>query len=162
MNAYKKQQGFTLIELVMVIVLLTIIAAISSKIISQGLSAYLTGKNAIDAIWQGEFAMERMARNIAQVRSANDIAVQSSSEFSFTDINGNSIDYKLSGSSLLYNTQILADGINSLSFGYYDKNGSSVGSSSINLHYVTITLNITQNNTNYTLSRAVYLRDLSS
>ena len=60
------------------------------------------------------------------------------------------------------NTNALANGINTLTFQYYDKNGATVSGSATNLHYVRITLNVTQNNANYTITSGVYLRDLSS
>jgi len=156
-----KQSGFTLIEVIMVMVILGVIAAMSSKMIAAGFNAALTSQNLNNANWQGRLAIERMVRDIRVVRSANDIVTRTASDFMFTDISGNSIEYKLSGGNLLRNTQILADGVNSLTFSYVDKNGNAVAGNT-DVHYVGITLKITQDNANYSLTSSVYLRDLSS
>lgn len=161
MKMTHKITGFTLIELIMVIVLIGVVATAGSAMISQGLNSLLTIRKLTDATWQGQFALERMIRDIRAVRSANDITTSTANEFAFTDMDGNSIDYKISGTSLMQGSQIVADGINSLSFTYYDKNGTS-GASIANVHYVKISLNVTQNNTNYTIDTIAYLRDLSS
>ncbi len=161
MNIIRKQAGFTLIELLMSIVLISIIMVVVSRLYVQGVTSMLTSQNVTDATSQGRLAIERMVREIRGTRSAADISVMTASEYSFTDINGNSISYSLSGSSLMRNTEILANGISSLAFGYYDKN-ANVSTSSSTIAYVSITINVTQANANYSLLTGVNLRDVSS
>jgi prepilin-type N-terminal cleavage/methylation domain-containing protein len=155
----KKNAGFTLIELVMVMVILSVISVIAAKILSTGIQGFLAGKNILDADWQGRVAMERMSRDIRAVRSPSDITTASASNFVFTDSTGTSINYSLSGSSLLRNSQTLADGVNSLTFTYLDGNGS-VTASTTAIRYITITLNITLNETNFSLTTSIYPRNL--
>jgi len=155
----QKTQGFTLIELIITILLMSIITVVVSTLFVQGLSAYNTGKQVINAYWQGEISLERMVRDIRAVRSSADITTASASQFVFTDTGGNSITYQLTGTSLMYNSQILADGIQSLTFGYYDKNGA-VTAVIANIRYITISINVTQSNANLTFATAVYPRNL--
>ena len=157
----KTQRGFTLIELVLVIMILGIIAAISSKTLSQGFSAYLAGRYVIEADGQARLALERMAREIHVIRSPTDISTATASpgQLTFNDINGNNITYNLSGSSLMRNSQILADGINSLTFSFFDVNGASTATPSL-IRFITIALNVTLNNTNFTITTSVFPRDL--
>jgi len=159
MRYSSKQHGFSLIELVMVIVLMGIIASIASKILAEGLNNLLTARKVNDANWQGQLAMERMIRDFRDVRSSGDISISSASEFAFTDINGNSIDYKLSGTSLMQGSSILADGISSLVFTYYNASGTS-GASGSAIHYVKAAITVTQGGANYTVSALGYLRNL--
>ena len=91
----RKHAGFTLIELVMVIVILGILAAISSVILSQGFNAYFTGKNVTDASWQGVSALEHVARDLRAIRSPSDMTTATATQFVFTNISGTSITYQL-------------------------------------------------------------------
>lgn len=156
-----KQQGFTLIELIMVIILLAVIAKVSSQMLAQGLTAYLCSEKTTEANWQGQLAIERMVRDFRTVRSANDISLHSSSAFTFVNLNGNTVAYLLNGEDLLLNDNVLASGVNSLTFTYYDKDGNVV-SDIANLAYVNVALNLTKNGANYNIDTAVFLRDLSS
>jgi len=156
-----KQRGFTLIELVLVILLISILAAVGSRMLAQGLNSFLNEQNVINAYWQGQLAIERMAREIRYVRSAVDILTNTSTEFQFVDIYGNTIDYKKSGTNLVRNTEVLASGVNTLTFSYQDKNGNTVAGTT-NVHYVGITLNMTLNNANYNAKTSIFLDDLSS
>ncbi len=160
----KVQQGFTLIEFIFVIMLLGIIAAISSQMLTQGVMAYFTATNVVDANWQGQLAIQRMMRDMSIVRSSNDISTANTNTFSFTDINGNTVSYALSGSSLslTYNSNalILADGLQSLTFQYYDKNGAITATNNL-IRYVKMTLNFSYKNTIYAVISAVYLRNCS-
>jgi prepilin-type N-terminal cleavage/methylation domain-containing protein len=155
----KKKFGFTLIELVVVMVLIGIIAIVVSKILFQGFNAYLTTQNVTDADWQGRLALERMRLDIMGIRSPSDISTASANQLVFTDSNGNSITYTLSGSTLTRSGDILADGINSLQLTYLDKNGSVTATTSA-IRYITIQLNVTKSNTNFNVSTSVYPRNL--
>jgi prepilin-type N-terminal cleavage/methylation domain-containing protein len=159
-----KQQGFTLIELVMVIVILAIITGMSSLLLSQGFNAFFTSEDVLDAQWQGQIAIQRMARDIQLIRSPADISTATSSQLSYTDINNNSISYTLSGSNLTLtknsSAQVLAEGVNSLTFTYYNNSGSAPASNSA-IRYINISIVVTQNNANYSLTTTIYPRNFS-
>ncbi len=156
-----KKNGFTYIELIISIVLIGIIAAIASELLAQGLNAFLTTQNITDANWQGQLAMERMIRDIRDIRSASDVSTNTATSLTFVDMLGNSIAYSLSGSNLMRNSDVLARGVSALAFTYYDNNGAVAGSTAT-LHYIKIGLTVSQNNTNYTLTTTAFLRDLST
>jgi len=160
MQQLKKEQGFTMIELIMVIVLLGILAVPAAQILSTAFKSYLTAQAITEANWQGQIAMERMARDIADVASSSSVSTMTSNQFQFIDMSGNSLNYTLSGTNLMSNAQILASGVSSLTFNYYDQNGNTV-TTNTNLHVVSISLTITENQSNYNLTTSVYLRDLS-
>lgn len=154
-----QQSGFTMIELILVIVLLAIIGTTAAMILNEGLFSYITAKNVTDAEWQGRVGVDRMLRDIRAVRSSGDISTASASQFIFTDITGTSVTYQLTGSSLMRNSQVLADGVQSLTFTYTDKSGAST--STINaIRYVTFSVTVTQKGANYNVVSSVYLRDL--
>lgn len=155
-----QQSGFTLVELIMVIIITGLITAAVSQIIAQGFNAYLSGKNATEADWQGRVAMERMARDLRMIQSPSSITTATSNQIVYTDTTGTSITYQLSGTTLQRNSQTLATGINSLTLSYFDKTGTSTGTLTA-IRYITISLNITQSNANYTLTTSIYPRNLS-
>jgi len=158
-----KQSGFSLIEFVIVIVILGLLAAMSSILLSQGFGAYSNSSDMLDANSQGEFAMQRMSRDIQMIRSSTDVTVAGTNQLSFIDINNNTVSYSISGTNLICtrngNAETLASGVNNLSFTYYGSDGNTPPIS--NAGYVRIALTITQNNVNYTLTTSVYPRNLT-
>jgi len=153
-------RGFTLIELIIVIALLGMVSIFLSKIYIQGLVTVQTQQNITDGLSQGMLGIERMARDITSARSPADITTMTTSQFTFVNNLGTSISYTLSGSNLTRNGDILATGINSLNFGYFDINNTSVATAT-SLAYVTINMNVTRKNVNYVLNTAFFLRDFS-
>lgn len=160
MKISRKICGFTLIEVVIVIVLSGIIAAVASKMLAQGFSAYLAGKNITDADWQGRVAVERMTRDLRAIPSISSISAANATQLTYTDSDGNTVNYQLSGSTLTLNDQALANGVNSFTFSYFDSNGASTETLST-IRYIRIAMNITQTDNNYSLTTAVYPRNLS-
>ena len=51
----KKQKGFTLIELIIVIIISAILIANSSGLIVQGFNSFLNTKNTIQSNWQKQY-----------------------------------------------------------------------------------------------------------
>jgi prepilin-type N-terminal cleavage/methylation domain-containing protein len=154
-----KYRGFTLLELVFVIILLGIIGAISSKILSQGLTSYLTAENLTNANWQSRLALERMVRDLHEIRSPADITTATAATIVFNDMTGTAITYQLTGSTLMRNTQVLADGISSFTLSYFDQSGTTTAVTTL-IRYITINLSITLNNTNNTFITSVNPRNL--
>ena len=79
------------------------------------------------------------------IRSSSDISTIQSNQFAFNDVNGNSVQYSLSGQFIMRNSQILSNGVQSLSFSYLDKNGSITSSASA-VRYIIIGMTIAEGN----------------
>lgn len=158
------ESGFTLIEMVIVIVILAILAGIANSILTEGLTGYIQGENIVTANWQGQVALQRMSREIRLINSSNMISTMTGSNLAFTNINSDTVAFSLSGTSLTLtlngNSQILADGIQSLTFSYFDKNGTSTAINSA-VRYITLSINVTYQNANYVLTTSIYPRNFS-
>ncbi|MDX2165306.1 MAG: prepilin-type N-terminal cleavage/methylation domain-containing protein [Gammaproteobacteria bacterium] len=149
-----RKQGFTLIEMIIVIVILSIIAGVASRVMGAAFNSYYDNQQIVNANQQGRLAIERMIRDIHAINSTTSITTANASTFTFTDVNGNAVTYTLSGTQLTRNGVVLADGINTLTFGYYNGAGAAAGTTTA-IRYVNITLNITQNSVNYTLKATI-------
>jgi len=121
----------------MVALITAIISVVISRILFQGYQAFITSASVFQADWQGWAGVQRMAEDIHRIRSRTAITAASSSQLAFTDVDGNTIQYQLNGSSLLRNGQVLSSGIQSLSFGYLDQNGASTGTTS-SIRYISL------------------------
>ncbi len=120
----KKQKGFTLIEIVIVIAILGLVSLIGSVILHGAFESANTSKDAINASWQARLALARMSSELREIRSAtsSDLNISSNNQISFTDVNGNNISYTSSGDVIFRNGTEVADDITALTFSYYNAN----------------------------------------
>jgi len=158
--AKQKARGFSLIELILVIIILSIIAAVGSQMLSSGFNAYFTGRDIIDAEWQGRYAMQRISRELRDVRSATsgDLTITPANQITFTDNSANTITYALSGNTLTRNTLPLADGVTSLSFYYIQADGSTTATSAADVMYISVDIAVHLNNSSYSLRNTLHPR----
>ena len=89
-----RQQGATLIELIIVIVLVSILAGGASQLLRLGFLTFLAGEEMIDADWQGRTALGRMTRDLHAVRAATDITNATTNTLAFIDLHGTSTTYQ--------------------------------------------------------------------
>ncbi len=121
------KKAVTLVELVMVIAVAGIIGVTLGVYVSTTLDSWALSRTERDIVFSARLALNRMIREIRQVKGVSDINVFNSDEFSFTDINSNSINFKQSGNSLLRNSDELSDKLQNpggLTFTYLDANGN--------------------------------------
>ena len=78
------ERGFTLIEIIIVIVILSIVSAITIKFLVDGLRIYTMTVNQKTLLDEGKLALERMCRDI---RDANNIVATTASSIAFTRTN---------------------------------------------------------------------------
>ena len=152
--------GFTLIELIVVIIVTGIIATVGSRILITGFDAYTTGKDLVELEWQGGLALERLSRDLRLVRSATsaDLNISQPDRIRFRDINANQVRYSLSGTTLMRNNQPLADDISSLDFSYLMNDGKTTAATSTSVYYIVVTLQTARNNLGYTLRAVIHPR----
>ncbi len=155
------QRGFSLVELIIVIAILAMLTGITLPLLQTGFNSYFTQRDLSDADWQGRLALSRMARDMRDLATTSNISTATSTQFSFTDNTNTAVSYTLSGTTLQRNGLTLANGVSAMTFSYEDRMGAVAGTVAA-IRYVSITLNITQNNTNFTLQSVVDLRNIVS
>jgi prepilin-type N-terminal cleavage/methylation domain-containing protein len=155
------QRGFTLIELVIVILVTGIIAAGASNLLYKGFLAYIEGKNISNVQYQSQLALMRMGIDLRNIRSSSDITTATSSQLTFVDINGSTVSYSLSGGQLLRNSVALAPSVTSLSFTYYTSAGAAT-STLTSIRYIVVTAVFASGNVSYGYSTTIYLWNITS
>lgn len=156
----KQQRGFSLFELVMVILIMGVISVVVGKTLYQAAQTFMVQKNISETDWQGFIALERLTTDIHNIRSASSIATITSTQFSFVDADGSTVTYSKSGNSLLRSGQTLATGISGLTFSYFNNTGAST-STADQVRYVNISLILNQGTMNSSLSTLIGTRGLA-
>ena len=169
----KKMHGFTLLEMVVVILALSIMAGLTAPLFSQGLTATRTTADNLQTIEKLRFAAERLAREIRQVNhngTSYDISSMTTTTLSFNSVinTGNTVTISYSGSSvsMSYSTPSLAgaltDEVSGFSFAYYDAAGvTTVSTTDVAFVEFTLTLQNPISGGNFTQRTRVALRDQS-
>src|ERR1035437_9897155 len=95
-----RQPGFSLVELIVVIVVLGIVASMGAIVVRDGMLGYLRGREITSADWQGRLARERITREVRDVAAPNYSGIAAivtgscgSSTFTFSDITSTLIGY---------------------------------------------------------------------
>lgn len=165
--------GFTLLEMVVVILVLSILAGLTAPIFSRGLTATRTINDNLQTLEKLRYAAERMAREIRQINNngaAYDISSMTSSTLTFTSaidpVNDVSISFTGSAVSMSYTTPalsgILTDEVSTMSFAYFDAAGvSTVNPADVAFVEFTLTLQNPVSGGSFTQRTRVALRDQS-
>jgi prepilin-type N-terminal cleavage/methylation domain-containing protein len=159
MRNRRTQNGFSLIELVLVIMLVSMLSVFATRFMAQAMNAYIMVQNVTDSTWQARLAYSRMMRDLRQIRSPTDLTIFTNTECSFTDMTGASFDYVFTGSQLTLNGQVLADGTSG-GFSYYDKN-IATATIAANVFYVSFTITDNQKGASFNVIGTASVRDLS-
>jgi len=153
----KKEKGFTLIEVVIVITIVGIVSVIIGSMLLGVVKAWTFKINRNDILWDGRIVLNRITREIRTVKNNTSVTTASSSQFRFTDAGNKDITYSLSSTNLNRTengtANLLAADVSALTFTYYDATGTSiptpaVSPSATNIRRVRINLTLTKNGQN--------------
>jgi len=144
-------RGFSIMELVMVLVIFGIVSAVAAPIAANGFRAYFTGRDISDTDSQARVAIERMTRELRGIRAPADLTAASASDISFVDTSGTAIRYCLGAvggcpgvaGDLMRNSQPLAGGISALTFSFLSRGAAATGAATA--FYVTVAFTASQN-----------------
>lgn len=151
------KRGFTLIELVIVITIVGIIAGVVGYILLATVQGWTFKVNRNDLLCDGRLAMNRMVREIREIKDLTSVVTASASQFRFIDIGNLDITYTLSSTNLNRTedgtANLLASNVSNLSFSYYDASGNTitiplVSPSSTDIRRVRINMTLAKNGGN--------------
>jgi prepilin-type N-terminal cleavage/methylation domain-containing protein len=156
------QHGFSLVELIVVIVVLGTVAGMGAIVVRDGMLGYLRGREITSADSQGRLALERITRDLRDVAAPNysNIAATScgSSAFTFSDITAGPVSYTQSANTLLRNGQPLAENVSGLRF-YCLQSDVQATVAPAGVYYITVSMIVTTANTNATYRDTVKPRN---
>jgi len=154
-----RSAGFTLIELIMVIMLVGILGAASIPLLSNSFRAFETTQTNLVTLSKLRYATERMAREIRDVQytgGAYAIVMGATTlQFTKNDAAGSTVvtitgapplvtlQYSTPAMSAVLTNQVAANG---LQFLYYDINNNTAGVTAANVAYVDVNLTLTDPN----------------
>lgn len=153
----KKNKGFTLVELVIVITIIGIAASIIGTMLLGVVNAWTFKFNRNDILWDGRLALDRVTREIRTVKNSTSVTLASTAQFRFTDTGNKDITYSLTSTNLNRTedgiANLLAADVSSITFTYYYANGTvipapAVSPSTTDIRRVRIGLTLTKNGEN--------------
>lgn len=150
--AARRERGFSLVELVMVIVLFGIVAAFAAPMLGSAFQAWFIGRDISEVDWQARVAVERITRELRTVRAPADLVLAAADDLTFVDLDGNSIRYCQgavgtcpgAAGELMRNSQPLAAGIGGLAFSFLTRTGAATALAS-EAFYVSASFSATRN-----------------
>jgi type II secretory pathway pseudopilin PulG len=164
-----RRDGITLIEMVLGMVLIGIVALVVANALSTGITGFFVVDNRKEALDQGRLAMDRMAKEIRNVRNSTSVTTGNSTQFCFTDTESTQINYSYSGTDIKRDTgnctagsgATLSASIASFSFAYIQANGTEVSTfSSVTTKKIKIITASTVSGETVTLQTEVWPRNL--
>lgn len=166
-----KQSGFTMIEMIVSLVILSVLGATAGTGLIGGVRAFSAGSDDLQTLGKLRYASERMAREIREIRrdSANpdnfDIAAMNATTLRFTRGNGTTVTLIADPPviSLAYGvpagTWTLADEVGSMEFAYYQNDGSSIATSNANVAFVEFNLELSRDGKAFPQRTRIALRN---
>ncbi len=158
--------GFSLIELIMVMIVFAIVSVVAAPLISEMFRGYLTGRNIAETDWQARVALERMTRELRSLRSPAELTITAAGDITFVTTGGTAIRYCLGTvgtcpglvNELMRNTQPLATGVSALSLTYLTRAGAATAVPA-SVFYINIAFTVTQNTVSKTYTATVSPRN---
>lgn len=158
-----KNRGYSLIEVVIVVILIAIIVTFIGGYILQGFKAWMSVSDSNTIQAEAKSAMEKVLNAIRVIPSTASINTANGTELEFDDITGNTQNYQLDSTGAVYflshNGTSLTDKLTSsgLQFSYFDENGVTAASIS-DIRVIEVNLNLQDDTAIVNLESAARLR----
>lgn len=150
----RRVEGFSLVELVMVIVILGILAAFVGPVLFNAIRAYQSVQTGVETHAKMRYAIERMSRELREVRRQAtdatflDVTSMSASSIAFFKTDGTQVVLNVVGNqvNLAYSTLagMLTDQVASFSLAYFQQNASTPATTAASISFVEISMTLSE------------------
>lgn len=163
-----RQNGFTLMEMVITITILGTLAAVGSQILASGVQAFDASRDATTTLAKAHYVTERLAREVRNIQfsgTSYTISAMTSTRFAFTKQDLETVDLRHTAPNLtlaygsVAGTPVLSDQVTAASFTYYQSDGLTETSSASTVAYVDLQLTWSDGSTQYSRRIRVALRE---
>lgn len=152
-------KGFTIIEMLIVMVITGIILAICATMISSGFTSYFSSVQVTTLNTQANLVMARMSK---ELQEASSFAAINATNTTFTTTGGSTITYSWSNPTLTRTgtgTQTLSNHVTSFSLSYFQSNFSTTATLTA-VRAVTISMTLSNGNESIPLINTVFLSNM--
>ncbi len=166
----KGKEGYTLIEIILVLVIIGVLAGILIEPFRQGVKSYIGIETRADLTSQAREATVRIVREMRNIQKKDNdkpnITSADATSITFVDNQGVPISFSLSGSTVLRDTNILADKVSSLQVRYFDGNNGEISSPLDTeakrdaVRRILVILTMQENTETVTMTGQAFLREL--
>lgn len=143
----------------MVIVLVGILSAIGSQMLGMTVQSFVFSKDVLKGDWQARVALERLTRDLRMARASSNLTIVPATAVMFSDTDGNNVNYSISGTQLMRNTQVLADDVSNLQFAYLQSDGNTAAASAATVYYITVSFDVKRSTSTTSLRATVHPRN---
>jgi MSHA biogenesis protein MshO len=166
-----RQSGFTLIEMIISLVVLALLGAAAGRGLTGGALAFSGNADAMYTLGNLRYTSERLARELREIRrnpsapGQYDISSMTASTLVFVRSDGITVTLNSAPPllTLAYSTpagtHTLTDGVSSMSFAYYQADGSSAATSNSNVAFIEFSLVLARAGNSYPQRSRVALRN---
>lgn len=154
---FKKENGFTLMELVVAMIILGIIGTVATIIIFNQTRTFNRVFNQTDAMYDTRKAIGIIRKDIQNL-SVENITNMESGNFQYTDNDGNTVKYEVSGNNLLKNDNNILNGLNENPFTFLNAE-KNLTASSDSVRFFQVRLSVTRNEESVLVEELIYARN---
>ncbi len=128
-SCLSNKRGFTLLEIILSSLIMAILFAVTSIIITKGMDSYIFASDREGTLDDVRYAVDRVTREVQRLGSGQLTSI-TSTQINFTDTTGTATNFRVSGSSLYRGNDLLLSGLSSMAFTGYDSTGTSTAQAS--------------------------------